>query len=76
VSGTESSASSTSSESSGGEVLGVEGTPKAQDLPATSTIEAAATTGSPDALRFILLGLAVLIASILLLQPKGASSRK
>jgi hypothetical protein len=76
VSGTESSASSTSSESSGGEVLGVEGTPKAADLPATSTLDTAATTGSPDALRFILLGLAVLIASILLLQPKGASSRK
>jgi hypothetical protein len=75
VSGTESSTSSTTNESSGGEVLGVEGTPKAT-LPATSTIAATATTGSPDALRFILLGLAVLLASILLLQPKGSSARK
>jgi hypothetical protein len=75
VSGTESSTSSTTGESSGGGVLGVEGTPKAT-LPATSTIAATATTGSPDSLRYILLGLAVLLASMLLLQPKGSSTRK
>jgi hypothetical protein len=66
----------TTSSSSDGEVLGVEGTPNVT-LPPTSTLDAATTsTGSPDALRIVLLGLAVLLASILLLQPKGATSRK
>jgi hypothetical protein len=75
VASTTSSVEGISSTSSSGEVLGVEGTPKVT-LPPTSTLDAATTTGSPDALRIVLLGLAVLLASILLLQPKGASSRK
>jgi hypothetical protein len=75
VASTTSSVEGTSSTSSSGEVLGVEGTPNVT-LPPTSTLDAATATGSPDALRIVLLGLAVLLASILLLQPKGASSRK
>ena len=65
----------TTSSSSDGEVLGVEGTPRVT-LPPTSTLDAAPTTGSPDAIRIVLLGLAVLLASILLLQPRSASSRR
>jgi hypothetical protein len=75
VASTTSSVEGISSTSSSGEVLGVEGTPNVT-LPPTSTLDAATSTGSPDALRIVLLGLAVLLASILLLQPKGASSRK
>jgi hypothetical protein len=70
VSGTTSEEASPS-----GDVLGAEGTPNVT-LPPTSTLDATTTSGSPDAIRIILLGLAVLIASILLLQPKGSSTRK
>jgi hypothetical protein len=68
------SVASTTSESSG-EVEGVQGTPNVT-LPPTSTLDAATTTGSPDGLRIVLLALAVLLASILLLQPRGSRSRK
>ena len=59
-----------------GEVLGLEGTPNVTPPP-TSTLDATTTTtGSPDALRIVLLGLAALLASFLLLEPKGAGSRR
>jgi hypothetical protein len=72
----ESTASTTSEQTEpSGEVEGVEGTPNVT-LPPTSTLDAATPTGNPDGLRIVLLGLAVLLASILLLQPKGSRSRK
>jgi hypothetical protein len=74
---TSSVASTTSAQTTdpSGEVEGVVGTPRVT-LPPTSTLDAATPTGSPDGLRIALLGLAVLLASILLLQPKGSRSRK
>jgi len=72
----ESTASTTSEQTEpSGEVEGVEGTPNVT-LPPTSTLDAATPTGNPDGLRIVLLGLAVLLASMLLLQPRGSRSRK
>jgi hypothetical protein len=72
-SGTESSTTTTSS--STGEELGATGTP-GQTPPTTDTIGVASAPASADGFRFVLLGLAFLIAMILLLQPKDVATRK
>jgi hypothetical protein len=65
---------STSSSSSGGE-LPIVGTPKLTP-PTTDTVGAVTPAGSADGYRFILLGIAFILAMILLLQPKEVASRK
>ena len=65
---------STSSSLSGGELPAV-GTPGLTP-PTTDTVGAVSPAGSPDGYRFILLGMAFILAMILLLQPKEAASRK
>ena len=65
---------STSSSFSGGE-LPATGTPGLTP-PTTDTVGAVTPAGSPDGYRFILLGIAFILAVILLLQPKEVASRK
>ncbi|HEX5823153.1 MAG TPA: hypothetical protein VFY18_01720, partial [Candidatus Limnocylindrales bacterium] len=74
--GSESEISSTTTTSSlsGGE-LGAEGTPGVTP-PATDAVASSVTTGSADGFRLVLLGLATILAVILLLQPKGVTDRK
>jgi hypothetical protein len=72
-SGTESSTTTTSS--STGEELGAVGTPGLTP-PTTDTISVASAPASADGFRFVLLGLAFLLAMILLLQPRDVATRK
>jgi hypothetical protein len=72
-SGTESSTTTTSS--STGEELGATGTPGLTP-PTTDTIGTASVPASPDGFRFVLLGLAFLLAMGLLLQPRDVKTRK
>ena len=64
----------TTTTSSDGQVLGVTGTPKVT-LPPTDTVGLTAPAGTPNGFRFILLGLAALLAMVLLLQPRSAEAR-
>jgi len=71
----ETSSTSTTTSSSTGEELGVVGTPRATP-PATDASPVAAPAATDNGFRAILLGLAVLLAVILLLQPKESISRR
>jgi len=44
--------------------------------PSTDTAPVAASAGSDNGFRVVLLGLAMLLAVVLLLQPKESASRK
>ena len=68
---TESSTTSTST----GDELGIEGTPGVTPPP-TDTVAAPAAPASTDGYRMVLLGLAALLALVLLLQPKEATARR
>jgi hypothetical protein len=52
-------------------VKGVTATP-----PATDTIAASTPAEGPSGLRLVLLGMAFILAVVLLLQPKGVATRK
>ncbi|MEO5939722.1 MAG: hypothetical protein ABIZ72_02300 [Candidatus Limnocylindrales bacterium] len=74
--GTESSTTgSTTTNSSTGDELGITGTPGVTPPP-TDTIAAPTVPAGQDGYRVVLLGLAVLLALVLLVQPKGATSRR
>ena len=64
----------TTTTSSDGQVLGVTGTPTVT-LPPTDTVSLTAPAGTPNGFRFILLGLAALLAMVLLLQPRSVEAR-
>jgi ribosome-associated protein YbcJ (S4-like RNA binding protein) len=55
--------------------LGIQGTPRVTP-PSTDTFEAPAAAAGLDGFRMVLLGLAVLLAMALLVQPRESTSRK